>query len=480
MTYSTNPTTRFVTGSILAATLLATTAIAADAPLTTAGAQEEVAITVYNDGLGLVRDVRTVALPGGLFRLQWSDVASAINTQSVSLVDLTDPDGIHILEQNYQYDLVDQQKLIQKYLGKDVEIRIWDDTTDAYVTKRATLLAPDVVQIGGKIYPGLPGSLVLPELPGGLISVPTLEWQLQAQTAASHKVAMSYLTGGMGWQADYVAVIDDKDTSLDLNGWTTITNNSGATYNNATLKLVAGDVNRVQPDYDDLSMNRKAYAVKEDRARDGGFEEKSFFEYHLYTLGRPTTLKNNEQKQVALFDAVGVPSHKKYVFEPGGDYWWGNMGESQKVDIQVKMEFRNAKEQGLGMPLPKGIVRVYKADSDGTLQFIGEDRIDHTPKDEDLRLVMGNAFDVVGERIVTDRRKINSDTWEYDIKVKLRNHKTETITVSVFDTVSYGDWTVTKHSGGDYTKKDASTLEFSVKAPPDVEQALYYTIRREY
>jgi hypothetical protein len=392
----------------------------------------------------------------------------------VSLVDLTDPDGINILEQNYQYDLVDQQKLIQKYLGKDVEIRVWDDVTARYVTKSARLLAPDVVEMGGKIYPGLPGSLILPELPGGLISTPTLEWLLQGQ-AASHKVAMSYLTGGMGWQADYVAVVNDKDTALDLNGWTTITNNSGATYTNAMLKLVAGDVNRVRDEdleqYPDLPYGEGDFNFPS--LSEKAFVEKSFFEYHLYTLGRPTTLKNNEQKQVALLDAVGVPATKKYVFEPGGDYWWGNMGESQKVDISVKMEFRNAKEQGLGMPLPKGIVRVYKADSDGTLQFIGEDRIDHTPKDEDMRLVMGNAFDVVGERIVTD-------TWEYDIKVKLRNHKTETITVSVFDTVTYGDWTVTKHSGGDYTKKDASTLEFSVKAAPDVEQVLFYTIRREY
>ncbi|MCG3151519.1 MAG: hypothetical protein GEEBNDBF_00792 [bacterium] len=446
----------------------------------TIGDQQSVAITVYNDGLGLVRDVRTVAVPTGPFQLNWRDVASQINTQSVSLVNLSNPEGLSVLEQNYQYDLIDRSKLLSKYLGKRVQVQLWEESGGGRQIKNATLLAPDVVEIDGKIYPGIPGQLILPELPGGLISVPTLQWLAEGYQAGPQQVAMSYLTSGMSWQADYVAVVNEKDTALDLNGWTTITNNSGTSYNNATLKLIAGDVNRVQPDY---AGAMPMAAMEMDMVRSKAaeqFEEKSFFEYHLYTLGRATTLRNNEQKQIALLDAAKVPATKKFVFEPGGDYWWWNPQDSQKVDIQVKMEFRNAKEQHLGMPLPKGIVRVYKADTDGTLQFIGEDRIDHTPKDETVRLLLGNAFDIVGERIVANRRKISTDIWEYDITVKLRNHKTEAAVVSVIDKVSYGDWSVTRHTGGDYKKQDASTLEFSVRCEPDVEKVLTYTIRREY
>lgn len=471
-------------GSLAALALLTPWTAEAQTPTTvresTIGAQESVAITVYNEGLGLVRDVRTVSIPDGLFTLQWRDVASGINTQSVSLVDLTAPDGVGILEQNYQYDLIDRGKLLSKYLGKTVQVQLYDPVTERYTTKTATLLAQDVVQIDGKIYPGLPGQLILPELPGGLISVPTLEWMLYGQKAGSHKLAMSYLTTGMSWQADYVAVVNENDTRLDLNGWTTITNNSGAEYRNATLKLIAGEINRVQPQDDMMYRAGKEMMAMGAPMADMGFEEKSFFEYHLYTLGRPTTLRNNEQKQIALLDAAQVPATKKFVFEPGGDYWWYSPGDSQKVEVQVKMEFRNGKEQNLGIPLPKGVVRVYKADSDGTLQFIGEDRIDHTPKDEDLRLVLGKAFDIAGERIVNNRRKISTDIWEYDITVKLRNHKAEAAVVSVIDHVRWGDWSVTRHQGGDYTKKDASTLEFQVRCAPDVEQVLTYTIRREY
>ncbi|MEO7995671.1 MAG: DUF4139 domain-containing protein, partial [bacterium] len=382
--------------------------------------QQSVAITVYNDGTGLVRDLRTVAIPAGDTSLIWRDVASGIVTQSVSLLD-TMPDSAawSVLEQNYQYDLIDQSKLIEKYLGKMVEVSVYDPTLDKTVIKPGKLLSPDVIEIGGKIYPGIPGQLILPELPGGLISVPTLQWQLSSQTAASRGIGLSYLTGGLSWQADYVAVINEKDTALDLNGWTTITNNSGARYNNALLKLVAGDVHRVSENrqYEERGAMRKDGLMRDED--DSGFEEKSFFEYHLYTLGRPTTLNNNEQKQIALFDPAHTPALKRFIADAGNDYWYG--GDSQKIDVQVKMEFQNKKELGLGMPLPKGTVRVYKADTDGSLQFIGEDAIDHTPKDETLRLLLGNAFDIKCDRIVADRRKISTDVWEYDVTVKLRN-----------------------------------------------------------
>ncbi|MEO7994395.1 MAG: DUF4139 domain-containing protein, partial [bacterium] len=330
---------------------------------TTSGDQQSVAITVYNDGQGLVRDLRTITLPTGPVSLAWRDVASSMITQSVSLVDETDPNALGILEQNYQYDLIDRTKLIDKYLGKMVGIQVYDYVTEKYVNKQGLLLSQDVIQIDGKIYPGIPGQLILPELPGGLISIPTLQWELTNSAAGPQNVSMSYLTGGLSWQADYVAVVNVDDTGLDLNGWTTITNNSGAVYHNALLKLIAGDVHRVQPPQPMGYGGGVAMDMAESMPAAPQFEEKSFFEYHLYTLQRPATLMNNEQKQIALFDAAHTPAVKKFIMDAPGDYWYGN-ADSQKIDIAVKMEFQNKQEYGLGIPLPKGTVRVYKADTD--------------------------------------------------------------------------------------------------------------------
>jgi hypothetical protein len=261
---------------------------------------------------------------------------------------------------------------------------------------------------------------------------------------------------------------------LDLSGWVSITNTSGATYPDATLKLVAGDIHRVQPE------DKYEYALSEapmamEGADYGGFAEEQFFEYHLYTLSRPATLKDNQTKQISLLTGNGVPAKKLFIFDPG---WYSGVGDTNEDKCDVKLRFKNSEESGLGIPLPKGTVRVYKADASGMLQFIGEDSIKHTPKDEEITLFMGEAFDVVCERRVMDRRKITDYMWEYDIEVDIKNHKTNDIEVTVVEHVS-GDWDILKTTH-EYVKKDASTIHFTVPAKVDGKAELKYTIRRNY
>ena len=446
---------------------------------TTAADQTGINVTVYNSGSGLVRDVRDVTFPTGMVELKFMDVASGIDPTSVHFASLTNPAGISIWEQNYEYDLIDKAKLLEKYIGKDISFKQLDPTTGKEAIAHGTLLSTAggyTIQMEDQIHIKDLGEIILPKLPEGLITRPTLVWLLDV-AGTKHQVEMSYLTSGLNWSSNYVAVVNENDTALGLNGWVTIDNTSGATYKNASLKLVAGDVHRVTPP---APMAEEKMLMADGMARAEAapaFQEKSFFEYHMYTLQRPATLKNNQQKQISLLEASKVPAKKLFIFEPDGDYWYG--GDTQKGKIQVKMQLKNSKDNGLGIPLPKGTVRVYKADTDGSLQLIGEDSIDHTPKDEEVRLVLGEAFDLVGERILKNRRKISDRIWEYDVEITLRNHKTEPVTITVVDHVMWGDWSVIK-SSTDWNKKDASTLEFPVKVAKDGEMKITYTVRREY
>jgi hypothetical protein len=285
---------------------------------------------------------------------------------------------------------------------------------------------------------------------------------------------MSYLTSGMGWIANYVAIVGPNDDRLDLSGWVTITNNSGTNYNDATLKLVAGDIHRVRPQYDMAATGylREGFGAP----GGGGFEEESFFEYHLYTLQRPATVLNNQQKQLSLLEGENIGVTKILIFQPGGRYY--NRGDSVEGKIRVSLEFMNSEANGLGIPLPKGTLRVYKEDSSGALQFIGEDSIDHTPKDEKIEIYLGEAFDIVGERVVLDRREVRQGVWEYDVKVTIRNHKDEDVQILYWDYVG-GDWEV-RNSSLDFTQRDASTIEFKIPVEANGETDLTYTIRQEW
>ena len=342
----------------------------------------------------------------------------------------------------------------------------------------ATLLSTNgpVFEINGQIHMGHYGRLVLPSLPENLVSKPTLVWLLRNQTARPQRVEASYLTGGITWKADYVMVLDAADRLADLTGWVTIDNKSGATYGNAALKLVAGDVNRAaEPRSQARMMELAAKAANSaDASRD--FKSEGFFEYHLYTLDGRTTIKDNQTKQLSLLAAAEVPITKELIYYGAQDYYRNSYGvpvSNQKIGVYL--EVKNSKENRLGMPLPKGKIRVYKADRSGSQQFIGEDWIDHTPKDESVKIKMGNAFDLVGERTQRDFRKLGSNLYEVEWEIALRNHKTEAQTVTVIEPVP-GDWQVMS-SNHQYEKIEAHTLKYQISVPRESSAKLGYRVR---
>src|SRR6267378_3219774 len=398
--------------------------------------QRDLMVTIYNRNLGLVKDVRDARFPEGATDVRFADVAALIDPTTVHLKSLTDPAGLKILEQNYEYDLLTSEKLLEKYVGRTVRLYQGDGTFH-----EAKLLSTNgpIFEINGQIHMGQYGRLVLPSIPENLVAQPTLVWLLRNRGAAPHRVEASYLTGGITWKADYVLVLNAGDTASDLTGWVTIDNKSGATYANAALKLVAGDVNRAQdPRRQARALELAGRAASADAMRD--FKEEGFFEYHLYTLDGRTTLKDNQTKQLALLAAGDVPVQKRLIYYGAQDYYrtaYGVPVSSQKVGVYL--DLKNSKENRLGMPLPKGKVRVYKADAAGSQQFIGEDWIDHTPKDERVRIKMGEAFDVVGERTQRDWKKVGSGVYEVEWEIALRNHKKEDQTVWVIEPIP-GDW----------------------------------------
>ncbi|PYN17493.1 MAG: DUF4139 domain-containing protein [Candidatus Rokuibacteriota bacterium] len=435
--------------------------------------QREVMVTIYNGNLGLVKDLRETRLPAGVSEVQFMDVAAMIDPTTVHLKSLTDAAGLKILEQNYEYDLLTSQKLMEKYVGRKVRLYQTDGTFH-----EATLLSTNgpVFEINGQIHMGHYGRLVLPSLPENLVSKPTLVWLLRNQTARPQRVEASYLTGGITWKADYVMVLDAADRLADLTGWVTIDNKSGATYGNAALKLVAGDVNRAaEPRSQARMMELAAKAANSaDASRD--FKSEGFFEYHLYTLDGRTTIKDNQTKQLSLLAAAEVPITKELIYYGAQDYYRTSYGvpvSNQKIGVYL--EVKNSKENRLGVPLPKGKIRVYKTDRSGSQQFIGEDWIDHTPKDESVKIKMGNAFDLVGERTQKDFRKLGSNLYEVEWEIALRNHKTEAQTVTVIEPVP-GDWQVMS-SNHQYEKIEAHTLKYQISVPRESSAKLVYRVR---
>ncbi len=440
-----------------------------------ASQRESIAVTVYNQNFGLVREVRGITLPGGVVDLEFADVASAIQSQTVHVRSL-DGRPFSLLEQNYRYDLLSPETLLQKYVGKTVRIyRRQPDGSELPVD--AEVLAYNgrpVLRIDGEITFDVPGRFAFSELPGDLIAKPSLVWEVEAERGTPD-VEVSYLTGGLNWSADYVLVLSEDDAEGDLTGWVTLSNQSGATYENATLKLVAGEVQRVA-DFDDLQRAMRMDAMGAAEASAAPFSEEGFFEYHLYTLGRPTDLKQNEQKQVVLLEGRGFETEKELVFRGEQYLYRGQYGDvAQNQKAQVFMHFENSEDQGLGMPLPKGVVRLYKADRSGAQQFIGENRIDHTPRDERVSLRIGEAFDVVGERRQTDFDAVGGCVTESEWEIKLRNHKDEAQRVSVVEPVG-GDWTMVSSSHR-HEQLDAWTFAYRPVIPAGGEVEIRYRVR---
>jgi hypothetical protein len=443
----------------------------------TAAQREKVSITVYNGNFGLVREVRNVDLAQGRVALEFRDVAEHIQPETVHIRSLTAPDALSVFEQNYRYDLITPAKLLEKYVGKHVKLHRYNEKTGTEEDFDAEVLSVNdstpVFRLNGEVTYGFPGRISFPELPANLIAKPTLDLLVGSNTA-KQRVEVTYVTEQLSWASDYVLTVDADDTKGDLLGWVTLTNHSGASYENAELKLVAGDVRRVRE-----VMTRDAEREEDDRAKDESqFKEEGFFEYHLYTLARPTTLLDNEQKQVALLEAHDIRLDKRLIFFGApqfyrSDYSSGELETNQKVGVYFDIE--NRENNHLGMPLPKGTLRVYKADSTGAKQFIGEDAIDHTPRDEKLRVKMGEAFDVVGSRKQMSWTAFGSCTSESEWEISLRNHKDVAASVEDVEPVE-GDWEITS-SSHKATKKDAHTFVFDVNVPARGEVKITYRVR---
>jgi len=440
-----------------------------------AGDQTTVEVTVYNNNLGLIKDVRTVTLPSGEGELRFMDVASHIQPATVLVQSVRPSSGFTVLEQNYEYDLMNARKLLDKYVGKQIKIVDWNRFQDRKDVVEATLLANNegqVYRIGEEIFLGHPGVKVLPELPGDLIAKPTLTWRFRNGYTEPQKLRVSYLTENIGWRADYVLLLNDDDTMADLSGWVTLDNRSGAAYRNARLKLVAGEVHRATPEPPgrDPMFQAKAMAEAE------GFREEAFFEYHLYDLDRPTTIKDLQTKQIRLLEASGLGVTKELlVTSPRGFFNRRLQGPSPRQPVAAFLSFANKKENRLGRPLPAGIVRVYKEDSRGSRQFIGEDRIAHIPTGETVRLKTGESFDVVAERTQTDFKQVTRGRYETAWDVTLRNHKEEAVRVGVVERLT-GHWKILTNSH-DYRKVDAFSIRFDVSVPPDGETTVRYRVQ---
>jgi hypothetical protein len=463
--------------AVLAAAVTPSFANADDQLKSTPAEQKSLHITVYNQNFGLVKDVRELSLPTGVHSLWFEGVAAQIDPTSVSIRSLSSPSRLSVLEQNFEYDLISPRKLMEKYVGHTVELVRTIDDED--VTVEARLIGTEggyVYEIDGKIAVNPPGRVVLPSLPKGLISKPSLVWLLENRQK-NHTVEASYLTNGINWKADYVAVLSKDDKKLDLSGWVTIDNKSGATYHDATLKLVAGDVNRVQPE----RPSEIVFMAESARGgRQQAFEEEAFFEYHLYTLTRKSTVRNNQTKQIGLLEAGDIGVEKSFVYAPRGRYFTSRMGgPDSNTKVGVYVSFDNSKANNMGMPMPKGVVRMYKKDKDGALQFVGEDRIDHTPEDETIRLRMGNAFDIVAERVQTDYKVLSSGhLYESSYKVTIRNHKDEDVVVQVVERL-YGDWEVVAKSHA-FEKESSNRIRFDIPIELKSSTELTYTVRIKY
>jgi hypothetical protein len=447
--------------------------------------QTELAVTVYNSNIALVRDVRQIAMPTGSFRLKFMDIAATVNPATVHFRSLTDPAKLDVTEQNYEYDLLDPAKLLHKYVGKEITLErsYFDNNSTKREQYKATLLADNngtVWKIGSDIVTNPQvESYHFPDLPANLYDHPTLLMSLENSGARKQQIETSYLAAGLTWNADYVLTVARDDKAADLDGWVTIGNNSGTAFHNAKLQLVAGDLNRLPQNgrLDGMQAGTGANMVAKAAPQ---FQQESFSEYHLYTLGRKTSVEDKETKQISLLQGTNVPVDKLFVVN-GQNYYYRsqqNPGAPIKDAVMVYYKFKNAEKSGLGMPLPAGNLRVYQKDSRGGVLFIGEDRIDHTPKDEDITVHIGNAFDIVAERKQTDYKKIDMHVWEMEYEITLRNHKDTPIVVQVNEPIG-GDWEMLS-STYKYTKTGAFAAQFDVPVEKDGTAVLKYRIRAKW
>ena len=447
--------------------------------------QKEVAVTIYNQNLALIKDLRLIELDRGFNKLAFREVSANIRPETALLRNVAGSQGPQVIEQNFDFDLLTPHKLLEKFVGRAVHLIKTHPTTGTETMVDARVLSANngvVLQVGDRIETGIPGRVVFDSVPANLRDRPTLVMQLHSPAAGTQKLELSYLTGGLSWKADYVAELNADDSRLDLQGWVTLTNKSGTTYTNAKLQLVAGDVHRARQELEALHARKSAPRAAAEARLD--MAEESLFEYHLYTLNRPTTVADNQTKQVALLSAGAVPVKKEFLLK-GRDYYYrssyGDLGQKLKVGVYV--EFDNKERSNLGKPLPKGIVRVYKKDRSGNAQFVGEDNIDHTPKNEQVRLKLGDAFDVTADKKQTDFKKQASTrryhyAFESAYEIKLKNAKKEAVTVTVHEPVP-GDWRMLEETQP-HTKETAGTAVWRIRVPAEGQRTLRYRVLVRY
>lgn len=456
-------------------------ATAADEIVSTARDQQGVAVTIYNDDLALIKDRRTVTLPEGRAALAFREVSGRIRPETA----LLSGEGMTVLEQNFEFDLLTPEALLAKYVGREVTLIRTHPTTGAESREQAQVLsaaAGVVLRLGDHIETGVPGRLVFADVPDNLRDRPTLTMLTDSSTAGPRQLELSYLTGGLGWHADYVAELAADDASLDLNGWVTLTNESGTTYHQADLQLVAGDVHRLPPEegqgqYLEKAMLRAASVAP-------SMVEEPMFAYHLYRLERPTTIRDRQSKQIALLGASGVACEKELLLRGSDAAYSSPAGETgSKVKVGVFVETTNSKKNRLGLPLPKGVVRVYKKDARGGLQFVGEDRIDHTPENETIRLRLGDSFDVTAWKKQTEFKKVAGFSlynyvYESSHAIELKNGSPAAVTVTVNEPVP-GDWEMLAESLP-HEKAASNTAVWRVPVPPRGATTLTYSVRVKF
>jgi hypothetical protein len=479
----------FLKSRTLIVCLLATLSCAvaqADELRSTLQDQRSVAVTIYNENLALVKDQRKIAFASGQNALAFRDVSARMRPETALLRSLTSPGKLSVIEQNFDFDLLTPGKLLEKYVGKNVNIIRTNPATGAETTEQAQVLSANqgvVMKIGNRIETGVPGRIVYPDVPANLRDRPTLIMSLNNGGAAQQEVELSYLTGGLAWKADYVAELNAADDKLDLSGWVTLTNTSGTSYNNARLQLVAGDVNQVQDEmrFANRQMKGELLAMAAPAPR---MVEESLLEFHLYTLDRPTTIAENQTKQVSLLAASAIPARKELLL-PGANYYYGSSyGDlGQKMKVGVFVEFDNKESAHLGMPLPKGVIRVYKRDSSGNAQFVGEDNIDHTPKNEKVRLKLGEAFDVTADKKQTDFKRLPDPSkhialYESAFEILLKNAKKEAVTVTVQEPIP-GDWKITNENHK-HEKAASNTAVWHITVPAEGSAKLNYRVQVRY
>jgi hypothetical protein len=446
-----------------------------------------VAVTIYNQGTALVQDRRTFTLQAGENVIDFTDVAALIDPTSVSFNSLTDPLGTFVLEQNYIFDLVGSSALLERYLDETIQLTLDDGT-----------------QISGQLLSGRNGEIILrdangsvmvvsaaqvrdmrfPALPDGLITRPTLRWLIDSTSGGDQLVELTYLTGGVNWTADYIILLGEGSTSLDLNGWVTFTNTSGTTFTDAQIKLIAGDVNRVQEQQMVMSMADMGGEAADERAAQT--EQRNFNEYQLYEIVRRVTLNDNETKQVEFVTGADVPANTFFVYD-SSPYYYGYVvsdqyyGQTGVTDVQNWLEFSTAEDGGLGADMPAGRVRVYQEDVDGSALLIGENRIDHTPEGETVQMYLGNAFDLVGGRTQTDFRLIGDRVLEETYEIRLRNRKDDqAVEIRVPERLfRWTNWEILS-SSHEYTQLDSNTIEYRVTVQPGEEVVITYTVRYDW